>query len=285
MKPEYLFQPLRVVKRVCFVPSDQLTLLDLSCGPTIYARTNDEIGRAIAVHGVYDLTLTEAIVRLTEPGDSTLDIGGNIGYTALLFARAAGPTGTVMVFEPNPEVIPILRANTRHWIGLPKAAAIKIETAALADKNGNAVLSFPKDYEVKSGGASLEISTDRGVSVRTLRLDSLNLKQVNIIKIDVEGHEAKVFAGGEELLSMRPPRDIIFEEHRPYPAPSHLALERHGYQVFRITRSLWRPLLRPAEETAQHPRYMPSNFLATMNAGRAKNLFAVAGWRALYRRS
>jgi hypothetical protein len=111
-------------------------------------------------------------------------------------------------------------------------------------------------------------------------LDSLWPQGVGLLKVDVEGHEAAVFSGAQNLLAQKLIRDIVFEEHQPYPAPSHKLLLDHGYRIFRLTRSTWRPLLLPADAPNRQP-YLPSNFVATADPSRAMSRFREPGWYAL----
>jgi FkbM family methyltransferase len=252
--------------------------LPLPWGCAIRAITAEGIGRSIATQGVYDLPLTEAIMRLTDSGDTALDVGANIGYTTLVLARSSGPDGRVVCFEPNPGLLPTLRSNVEHWKGL-HVAPIQIEQVALSDRTGADVLGFPHDYALNQGVASLELKNN-GVPVMVCRLDSLNINGAGVLKVDVEGHEAAVFVGSEGLLARRSIRDILFEEHERYPARSHRILLDHGYRIFRVTRSTLRPLLLQPEAGARQP-YLPSNYLATIDPSRAKARFAPWGWRAL----
>lgn len=278
IRPEYIWRPAQAWRRIAFRPSRQVAALPLAWGCTIEACSAETIGSSIAKQGVYDLPLTEAIVRLTDAGDIAVDAGANIGYMSLVLARAAGPSGRVLSFEPNPAVLPTLRSNANNWSAL-ECAPIHIEPVALSDRDGEGVLGYPEEYATNQGVASLEVPAINGVTVTLRRLDSLT-DSAGIMKIDVEGHEAAVFAGAERLLRHRLIRDILFEEHDPYPALSHRALLRHGYELFRITRSTWRPLLLPPEASARQ-KDLPSNYLATTAPARARRRFADWGWRAL----
>ena len=256
-------RPSQIIRRLRYRPTDSLTHMRLPWNCGIYARSSDTIGQSIATLGIYDLIVTEAILRLASPGDSAIDVGANIGYTSLLFSLALGNRGRVLAFEPASTVLPILRKNVDAWREL-NVAPIKVEDVALSDRDGTQSLYLPDNYEQRSGDASLEAGS-RSEQVQVRRLDSLTgLGRVDIMKIDVEGHEAAVFTGGEKLLSSGALRNILFEEHLAYPAPSHLALLRHGYSIFRLTRSTFRPLL-AAPETDPYPHYLPSNFLATLD--------------------
>jgi FkbM family methyltransferase len=283
LKPEFLWRPSQVLRRVSFRPSADLKPLPLPWGCTINACTAELIGRFIAKHGVYDLPLTEAALRLTDAGDVAVDVGANIGYMTLVLALSSGPEGRVCCFEPNPDLVPILRKNVSNWCS-PQFAPIQIETVALSDRNGEGVLGYPDDYASNKGLASLEFKNG-GVSVKLRRLDAVNeVGPIGIMKVDVEGHEASVLMGAEKLLSRKLVRDILFEEHEAYPAPSHKVLLGHGYQIFRVSGSIWRPLLlqpeAPPRQTFLPPNY-PPNFLATKDPDRARARFSCGGWYAL----
>lgn len=278
LKPEYLWRPSQILRRLAFRPSNDTVSLPLPWHCTIGACPAESIGRSIATQGVYDLPITEAIMRVTEPGESALDVGANIGYMALVLALSAGPRGRVLCFEPNADVVPNLRNNVESWKSLP-IAPIEIKTAAISDRDGDGYLGFPNDYGPNRGVASLEVKQGR-VPVKLCRLDSLGSRDAAVMKVDVEGHEAAVFSGAHNLLSQRRIRDILFEEHRPYPAASHSILLECGYRIFRLTGSTWRPILLPP---AAPPRkaYLPSNFLATADPARAISRFRAFGWYAL----
>lgn len=236
------------------------------------------VGRSIATQGVYDLPVTEAIMRLADNGDTALDVGANIGYMSLVLAMSVTPSGHVLSFEPNPDVLPNLYRNVDGWRSL-QIAPIEIKPIALSDRNGEAKLGMPADYGQNRGVATLEIEHGT-VPVEICRLDSLEIAKVGFMKVDVEGHEASVFSGATKLLAAKLIRDIVFEEHQPFPAQSHKVLLDHGYQIFRLTRSTWRPLLLPAEAPSPQP-FLPQNFLATTNPARAKERFREWGWNAL----
>ena len=277
LRPEYLWRPSQILRRLSFTPSPNVTELALPWRCTINACSAEDIGRSIATQGVYDLPLTEALTRLADPGETALDVGANIGYASLVLARAVGRQGRVICFEPNPALLPLLRANVAHWSSLP-AAPIQIEAVAISAANGDGVLGFPEDYSHNHGLGTLELGT-HGVAVGIRSLDSYGIESVGVMKVDVEGHEASVFNGARSMLAGKRIRDIVFEEHEAYPAGSHRILLEHGYRIFRLTRSTLRPLLEPPDGESRH--FFQPNFLATLDPLRASKRFATWGWSAL----
>ena len=278
LKPEYLWRPSQILRRVSYQPSNNNVSLRLPWKCTIGACPGEIIGHSIATQGIYDLPVTEAIIRLADAGDTALDVGANIGYMTLVLALAVGPQGSVVCFEPNTDVLPTLRANVNNWSSL-HIAPIEIRTAALSNQNGEGCLGFPAGYGTNCGLASLEME-DGGIPVKLCRLDALDIHVAGLMKVDVEGHESAVFSGAQNLLAGKRIRDILFEELNPYPAASHAMLLDCGYHIFRLTRSVGRPLLL-APDAPPRQSYLPSNFLATIDSRRARDRFEAWGWRAL----
>ena len=277
-KPEYLWRPSQAFRRLVFEPQDSLEVLRLPWGPGILARSSETIGRAIATQGVYDLPVTEAIFRLLDPGETALDVGANIGYMSFVLARATGPGGKVLAFEPNSQVLVCLRKNLSTWSSL-RVAPIELMSIALSDRAGTASMILPSDFKDNEGTAKLGFGPGE-VAVTVARLDEIQKSPVGLMKVDVEGHEGAVFEGGEQLLRDKQIRDIVFEEHDSFPARSHQILQGHGYCIYLLTRSTFRPLLLPAQ-TSSRLRFLPTNYLATANPKRAEARMKGWGWSCL----
>lgn len=154
----------------------------------------------------HELDIFEDISRYTH---TFLDVGANIGMYSVL---AVGQNSKIkcFAFEPVEENQALLKKN----INLNGAVAkIKIIKSAVSNKSGTAVINLS---DTMSGTHSLSI--DRGGSsrkVRTITLDEYckkNSVKPDLIKIDVEGHEASVFEGMPNLLKNTP---TIFMEYVP----------------------------------------------------------------------
>lgn len=146
--------------------------------------------------------------RLIQSGDLVFDVGANVGYTALLFAHAAGPTGRVFAFEPGRRAFGYLTRNVAHNRALLPTICPK--QIALSDHPGEAVF-FDSD---SSNLSSLErVSGAEEYVVRLTTLDALADEHgaPQFIKIDVEGHEPKVFRGMSATLNAARPPIIAYE--------------------------------------------------------------------------
>jgi len=138
-----------------------------------------------------------------------IDVGANIGKYSIILGKKLNDTGKVLAFEPMPEIFKILKKN----IDLNNLQNIIPIEIALGDEEG--YIEFYLDKEnVGGGGHSLVKKTENKIKVQVKKLDNilknLKIKNVDLIKIDVEGAEADVLKGAEKTLKKYHPR-IIFE--------------------------------------------------------------------------
>lgn len=149
--------------------------------------------------------------RFLKPGSTFLDVGANIGLFALRAAALVGPGGRVLAVEPAAISADRLEAN----LALNAFAHVVVTRAALSDHEGLAQLRHvelgndPQAWSImpEAGGAEAE-------QVRTTTLDALaaqqGLARLDLIKMDVEGAEPMVVAGGRATLARFRPA-IMFE--------------------------------------------------------------------------
>ena len=69
------------------------------------------LSRELMVYGVHERLETQLVQEMVRPGMNVLDVGGNIGYYALLEARIVGRRGRVLVLEPAPKNSEKLKRN------------------------------------------------------------------------------------------------------------------------------------------------------------------------------
>jgi len=289
VRAPYLFQPLQILRRVWRAYSLRGRLegqVRLPWGLQITINPRETIGRAIWTHGVYDLVVTELIWRLVDRGEVTVDVGANIGYVTGLLGMRVGKTGRVYSFEPHPAIARQLRSNLGNWIRHPGFGEVVVHEVALSNQNATAILEIPEDFSSNEGTARLKCapssSNGHSITVQTRRLEDLfdQPGEIGLLKVDVEGHELEVFEGMGGLLRERRVRDILFEEHAPFPAETHNLLRRMGYTVFCFESRLsgLRPFI-PSPGYKQKPG-QPPNSLATKNPERLFRRMKAKGWRS-----
>ena len=58
---------------------------------------------------------TESVIQsLLAPGDTFVDVGGNVGMASLAARRSIGASGSIVAFEPNPRIAAIYQQSMRH---------------------------------------------------------------------------------------------------------------------------------------------------------------------------
>jgi len=164
--------------------------------------------RALITWPKFSLTSYEMVSGLVRQGiepATIIDVGANVGQ----FAVACGklfPYAQIYAFEPVSECLRELRNNTRT---LPQVSVMPM---ALGDQPGSQPIhinshphsssllsladvhrqAFPEAME--AGTESVTVATLDGIA------DELTLRTPCLLKLDVQGYESRVLAGGSELL-------------------------------------------------------------------------------------
>jgi FkbM family methyltransferase len=161
-----------------------------------------------------------------------VDVGANLGFTTLVFAKHVGPGGRIFAFEPSsltyPKLVAVVAKNglsNVECLNLGCGTAKSTETLLVPATSGNATIR-------RSGIEQHEPCREVRIEIDTL--DNVVLPQVaklDLIKIDTEGFEDQVLAGGEQLVSRHRPV-IYIELSQEYGASSARAiswLRERGY--------------------------------------------------------
>ena len=286
-KPEYLFRPLQIVRRLNreFSKTPEFADVHLPWGLDLRVKPAETIGSCVWRVGIYDLCVSECLWRLLEPGETALDVGANIGHMTGLMARRLGQGGKVMAFEPHPDLFSALQDNIFRWRQRSGLAPIELVQAGVSSKSGAGMLHVPQEFSANHGVASLNQPLGDGFrdyEVALVTLDELpGVAAIGVMKLDVEGHELDVLRGAQELIGRKAIRDIIFEEHDVTPTPVTDYLEAHGYAVFHLDVTPLRPRAVPIRKGRPQVRRDAPNLLATVAPARAQELLAKIGWQVL----
>lgn len=138
------------------------------------------------------------LTRLVKRGDRVLEIGAHHGFTGLLCANFAGPTGAVVAVEAHPWNAMVEAAQ----IGLnPSIKNLRFIHAAASDQEGRIAVvteDHNSSVSVNNGAATVEVAARTG--------DALDAEfgPFDVLKIDVEGFETKVLKGCQKVLERRP---------------------------------------------------------------------------------
>lgn len=147
------------------------------------------------------------------PGATVLDLGANVGIFAIPAARAVGPDGRVIAFEPNPRTLPHLRANIERN-GLSNVTVVEAGAAAEAGTH-TFVAATRGNTSTIYGDIIRDEPVEAVFTVPMTTVDSVVAgARVDVVKIDVEGSESAALDGMAETLE-RNPDLVLFIEFEP----------------------------------------------------------------------
>lgn len=169
-------------------------------GPMFTLQGDTVIGRSLRVYGEFAGEEVDSILALTRPADHVLDLGANIGFHTLALARAVGPDGRVTAIEPQRYCFQLLCAN----VTLNQLPQVHCLRAAIGDQLGTCAVPVNDPTTRHNAGATVVSLTPGACQtdvVPLITIDSLTLPRCDLIKIDTEGFEDRVVAGGLDTLA------------------------------------------------------------------------------------
>lgn len=149
-----------------------------------------------------------SLQKWVRPGSVVIDVGANIGYFTLPFASWIQNGGKVLALEPEALNYARLQRAVRQ-AGF--ASVVETIQVAVADASGEGLLEInpvhPGDHKLGTKGVPVAMTTiDSLVAAR-------GWPEVSLLKIDVQGAEARVLAGSSETIARF--RPALFVEIDP----------------------------------------------------------------------
>jgi FkbM family methyltransferase len=151
------------------------------------------------IYDLYKAALEASSLRhvrdYVRPGSTVIDVGAHVGFFTERFARWVGPEGRVIALEPEP--VNFGRLGRRlHRTGL--ASRVAALNAAAVESSGGYFLrvdpTHPGDHQLASAGLPVA-----GMALDHL-IERADRRAVSLMKIDVQGAEARVLAGATETI-------------------------------------------------------------------------------------
>jgi FkbM family methyltransferase len=151
----------------------------------------------LSIKGVYEKFETELVFKEVKKGNVVVDIGANIGYYTLIFAKLVGKRGRVFAFEPDPENFRLLKLNVEEN-GHRNVVCIN---KAVSDKPGKMRLYLSEDNAADHQLYSKD-KNRRSVEVEVTSLDEhfKGGQRIDFIKMDIQGSEGRAVEGMRNTL-------------------------------------------------------------------------------------
>ena len=214
-------------------------LLKLGANPIVVAHMNDNTQILIDLRsgtefnalqsGDYDDFLLGILKKILDPYKIFLDIGANIGFYSVAISakiKNSNNQGRVIAFEPfgsnYDRLLDNLKLNNLESI-------CSANNFGLSDSSTVSKITLREDFlnGSKTGNASISINDDfdsgfEQVQVELRRFDNFwdevgfNFNNnIDLIKLDIEGHEDLCLKGFGDILNLHRPT-ILMEINKPY---------------------------------------------------------------------
>jgi FkbM family methyltransferase len=289
LKPWFVWNPRQLALRVArgmVPPAEGARPLRTAWGVDLIADPRKPLGKSLLNTGIYDIAVSEVLARLIKPGDTVVDAGANLGYMTVLAATVAGPSGRVISFEPHPALSEVLLRNVANARTHYQLAKVDLHTAALGEIEGYADLIIPPEMDSNEGLAYIApagaTEGDQAIRVRLETLDSvLGEAHIEVMKLEVEGHELAVLRGASKALEGRRIKHIVFEDHEGDGSDTARHLLDLGYTLFSVGWAVRGLQVIPASGRKASRDYEAPSYLATLEPSEAIKRCSKIGWRVL----
>jgi len=180
--------------------TEDVVSVDLG-GYVVCVRASDqEFGRAIVATRDYEPHVRRFMRDRLRAGQVVVDVGANVGCLCFQAARLVGERGRVVAIEPNPDNVQLLFAGIvmNGWANVEVWPCAAWDAPGVMSLKGGASNTYVvRAAPVREGRAYTQL----------IRLDEALARadRVDLIKIDIEGHEPRAIRGARNVI----------EQHRP----------------------------------------------------------------------
>jgi FkbM family methyltransferase len=164
---------------------------------------HETLQRQFYFFGTYfvEQALLECWQTLAKTASVVFDVGANAGIYSLA-AISSNRAATVYAFEPTPEIA----ARLRSTAAFNQLDQLNVQESAVTDTPGHVALIRCRGARGTNEGMNfIQRDSETGERVRAETLDDFcrarSIDRIDLMKIDVQGHEAAVLRGASELLN------------------------------------------------------------------------------------
>lgn len=237
-------------------------------GTKLDVRLGHDLSLGLLAEGRLEPNEFALLDRILRPGMVFLDAGANEGIYTLFASAKLGLEGRVIAVEPSPRELAHLRANLR----LNETRNVDVAEQALAERAGTLRLRLAEERH--SGQNTLgdfaypDVTTAGEIQVVATTIDQmarkLELKRLDVVKLDLEGAEIRALAGASRSLEKFKPLILVealesaLRNQQGSTAELLALLKSANYEIFAIDDETGRPV-----PYRQQGMKLSSNIVAT----------------------
>jgi FkbM family methyltransferase len=195
----------------------QYTIAKTQHGLLMALITNDYVSEIIKSDGVWESRITTFLANNIKPNEIVVELGAHIGYYTLLMAKLVSPGGHVYAYEVNDEVYNLAKFSL-HMNKLSNMVTLK--NIGIMNRSGEAFFSFynPTLDHYTNIGSSYMVSPQKKaeklqkkVTITSLDEDIIGLKNIDWLRMDIEGSELPALYGAKKIIESSPNLKIVTE--------------------------------------------------------------------------
>lgn len=167
----------------------------------------DHVMKQIYLKGVYERNTFRHLSRLVKSSDTFVDVGANIGAYSVGLSPFI-KKGRIISFEPNPRALVYLEEN----IKLNNIENITVNKVGLSDDYETVTLYTPS---LATASINKNKNSNEKEIISLITLDGYckenGINNIDVLKIDVEGHEIKCLNGALEIIKKSKNMILVLE--------------------------------------------------------------------------
>lgn len=198
-----------------------MDILDFGNFKLIVDAKDEGISAELAIDKMHEPFGTQILLKILEDDMTVVELGANIGYYTMQ-ESAARKLKNLYAIEPNPRSFQILTQN----VALNHCDNTHLFNLAISDVNGELPFYISKHSNICSISPRSDYAQKIDVPVMTLDdfVASNRISSVDMIRMDIEGHEIHALKGMLKTLKCHKPW-ICMEYHSPMIAEN----DRHEF--------------------------------------------------------
>ncbi len=177
----------------------------------MYLHNTGRVSKLLRNTGIFEEIETKFVMNEIKDGDFVLDLGANIGYYTLIFAKLVGNNGKVFSFEPEQANFNLLLKNVKE----NNYNNVILENIAISNNTGTATLYLsngrPGSHTIFPTSFSIYRKKVKMIKLDDYFANSSFKNKISFIKMDIEGSELNAMEGLISILKINKKIKLLIE--------------------------------------------------------------------------